>query len=147
MVKVKNEIPDCRNCGACCISNEDGYSYADVSKQDLKKIAPLLEDSLGDYINNEGSYTGTSTVWRSPATGPAMGFKICQCSFLGGDPGALVGCLIYEERPKVCRDFKPGSPACLHAIKTFREALGDQSKPTEGAKKKVRLNVIRGGKS
>jgi Fe-S-cluster containining protein len=39
-----------------------------------------------------------------------------QCVFLCGTAGVgRVSCRIYATRPKVCRDFKPGSKRCIAA--------------------------------
>jgi Fe-S-cluster containining protein len=43
-----------------------------------------------------------------------------RCVALTGEVGCNVGCSIYNNRPKACRAFVPGSALCYEA----REAAG-----------------------
>ncbi len=82
---------DCQTCGACCRA---AYHSVEVSRRDpcVKKQPEFIVDR-GAYleIKREGD----------------------RCSALRGDKRYL--CVIYEDRPKTCRDFTLGSAHCLTA--------------------------------
>ncbi len=100
-------VPDCLPCGACCASPFIGEGYIRLEKDEERGLArtglPVLiivpdpEDRivmLGTKCNGEG---------------------IRVCAALTGRVGKQVACAIYEERPKLCRQFEAGSPECHQA--------------------------------
>ena len=82
---------DCQDCGACC---REAYHSVEVQPRDpcRKKIA--------DYIVDRGSYLEVRRAGD-------------RCSALVGDKRYL--CVIYDDRPRTCRDFTLGSAHCLTA--------------------------------
>lgn len=117
---------DCQACGACClvsdVLDEEEAEYAHCSSYDMKyRIRPA---GLTDLVNirrpNAANAWGSSkTEWGFLRLKRLHGFG-WGCVALKGTPGKRVRCGIYEDRPTVCRRFKPGSASCLGA----REELG-----------------------
>ena len=48
----------------------------------------------------------------------------CRCKMLNVKDGT---CLVYEERPNVCRQYEAGGPACLETVNRRRSADDYQS--------------------
>jgi hypothetical protein len=89
---------DCQTCGACC---REAYHSVEVARRD-----PAVKKQP-DYIVDRGTYL---EIRRE---GP-------RCSALHGgliDAGRLTRfhCVIYDDRPRTCRDFTLGSEHCLTA--------------------------------
>ena len=86
------DVPkDCRGCGACCgpcleyiISRKDKLEW-DKGRGDIARLRGM------GLANVEGSW------WITTPSCPHLKDGVCQ---------------IYETRPKVCSDFKPGSEDC-----------------------------------
>jgi len=97
---------DCVTCGACCVSPQDYETYVDV---ELDEEALIPARMLLRRARNFSSLRTKRTK---------DGFVVCVA--LTGKPGKRVKCSIYDVRPGVCHEFKPGGPACLVA----REELG-----------------------
>jgi len=84
---------DCQVCGACCV--EAGSVI----------LVPARGDSVpSDLVSRHK--TGQLEVAKH------MGGR---CKALEGVIGACVSCSIYENRPRVCKQFEPGSPGCKEA--------------------------------
>jgi Fe-S-cluster containining protein len=102
---------DCRSCGACCRgSYDDDSGWADCTVDDVKRMSRAARERLVPLRHG--------LAWRSahlatPASVTEQWGKLCD--FLRGTPGKRVSCPIYQTRPKVCRDFKPGSRNCVDA--------------------------------
>lgn len=82
---------DCQTCGACCRA---AYHSVEVSKRDpVVKKQPSFVVDRGAYleIRRDGD----------------------RCAALQGGP--RYHCVIYDDRPKTCRDFTLGSAHCLTA--------------------------------
>jgi Fe-S-cluster containining protein len=91
----------CRDCGACCISNNGAGLIVNVSKAD--------EPFDKDRIN---AIRPLSLVCRNDEC--VMAFipvdeKLEACPFWHKEQG----CTIYNERPRVCKTFTAGNWACL----------------------------------
>jgi Fe-S-cluster containining protein len=66
---------------------------------------------------------------RSDATGipaamqrtdyPLLKTQGNRCCALRGTVGQSVSCSIYQDRPRACQQFQPGSPLCLEARKAL----------------------------
>jgi len=97
---------DCVSCGACCISPQDYETYVDVDDGEAALIPKRM------LLKRSRSYTSLLTKRTRD------GFVVCTA--LKGKPGRRVSCGIYDVRPGVCREFKPGGPACLAS----REEIG-----------------------
>ncbi len=89
---------DCQTCGACCRA---AYHSVEVGRRDpVVKLQP-------SYIEDRGTYL---EIRR----------KGDRCSALaGGDvvdgKHTRYGCVIYDDRPRTCREFTLGSEHCLTA--------------------------------
>lgn len=83
---------DCCTCGACC---REAYHSVEVSRRDpAAKANP-------DYVVDRGTYL---EIRRDGD----------RCSALHGGDGKY-HCVIYDTRPRTCRDFTLGSAHCLTA--------------------------------
>ena len=82
---------DCQRCGACCRA---AYHSVEVGRRD-----PCVKKQP-DFIVDRGSYL---EIKRDGD----------RCAALQGDRHYL--CVIYDDRPRTCRDFTLGSAHCLTA--------------------------------
>lgn len=113
--------PDCRTCGACCSTDLDTPTWADMTPADVARVSPRTRKRLAVWrCGGETSYA-TAAEWREPPGGP----EHVACVFLRGTPGRRVYCGIYETRPDVCRRFRPGSRPCLEARRDLEQRLDD----------------------
>lgn len=97
---------DCQTCGACC---REAYHSVEVAPRD-----PAIKKQP-DYIVDRGSYL---EVKRCGA----------RCSALAGgvvEAGTTTRyhCVIYDDRPRTCREFTLGSEHCLTARRRVGLAL------------------------
>lgn len=96
-------IPECTTCGLCCFlplivpvtraESERLTGYCDILLDDCE------EDIVVDRVlprNDDG-----------------------RCRNLEGTLGKRIGCVIYEDRPQVCRDFEAGSDRCHEYRRMF----------------------------
>ena len=90
---------DCQTCGACCRA---AYHSVEVSRRD-----PVVKKQPS-YVVDRTTYL---EIVRSGDRCGALGG--------GGDDGTghatRYACVIYDDRPKTCRDFTLGSEHCLTA--------------------------------
>jgi Fe-S-cluster containining protein len=77
-------------CGACCAIEPPSCTAAEAER-------------LPAWYVSEGS------------TARSMTQEVGRCVALRGTPGSAVACLVYEVRPRCCREVEAGSPACLDA--------------------------------
>lgn len=96
-------MTECNQCGACCVSHNEKIQYR-VALTDQSDI-----DRLPDRAK--------AWVFMSPEAGKALrtktdedGFRVCMG--LEGKIGGSPVCSIYENRPKLCRNFATGSKNC-----------------------------------
>jgi uncharacterized protein len=98
---------NCLTCGACCASPFDGEGYIqlDMDEEDRlgRKGLPVLEviPDPEDRI----------VLFGTKRNG--QGVRVCVA--LTGRLGRQVACTIYEDRPRLCRQFEAGSPECHQA--------------------------------
>jgi uncharacterized protein len=117
-----DRIPGCRNCGACCFS--DDPRYVRVSGDDYERMGELVE-TFTRFIENRCF----------------MRIERGHCAALRVEPG-LGGfcCELYEVRPQICRDLERRSPQCLAELyrkaDRARTALARRSR-TRGEKSKM----------
>jgi Fe-S-cluster containining protein len=113
-------LPNCQSCGACCIAEYDADFHAELNDAEADVGAWSPEGKLSRYVTEKREYgnegCAVKTKWRAVTTGPLQGLQICACSLLQGDPMVSVTCRCYDVRPRVCRDFRPGSKTCREAI-------------------------------
>lgn len=88
----------CKRCGKCCMSAYVPATHEDMEKwrrEDKKGILRVLEHSkavwAGDVVVSSGD-----------------GRRLFNCPFLSFE-GKYTSCVIYEDRPKTCRNFRPGA--------------------------------------
>lgn len=95
---------DCQTCGACCRA---AYHSVEVSRRD-----PAVKAQPG-YVVDRGTYL---EIKREGDRCAAL-----EGGRFDGSDGAAVGtasryhCAIYDDRPRTCREFTPGSAHCLTA--------------------------------
>ena len=89
---------DCLTCGACCASFR-----VDFSVQELDHNGGCVPAGLAVEVN--GALARMHGTDHTPA----------RCAALTGRIGQHAPCGIYEWRPSPCREFEPGSDACLRA--------------------------------
>lgn len=100
---------DCQSCGMCCVR----YFYypfcASVEDSDPPQEPPRKLIQIGPRRGDLNRY-----LRRVPIGIPKWdGFGKCAALALSVTPHSWKAtCTIYEEKPKCCSDFDPGSPAC-----------------------------------
>lgn len=100
---------DCRACGACCWKRkDDSFGVATVLNSDAAFMGPRRVRL--HVVQGE-----TRAVWREQRTGALKGRSALVCSALRGSLLSRCSCAIYEVRPLVCSEFKPGSRRCKEA--------------------------------
>lgn len=90
---------DCLDCGACC---REAFTTVEVGPRD--PIVRARPDLL--VRQDSGRLALRRLGGPEPATGP-------RCACLVGD--GPYACVAYDARPKTCRGFTRGSPACADA--------------------------------
>lgn len=89
----------CTHCGKCCLSNLSFYvKDADIERWKLQN----REDILHIIENCQAVWAGDHFVSARDGT------FLHGCPFLEWD-GGIYNCSIYGTRPRVCRDYRPGS--------------------------------------
>jgi len=83
---------DCQDCGACC---REAYHSVEVKRRDPCRA------KLGDWIVDRGTYLELRRDGD-------------HCSALHRDDKRYL-CVIYDDRPRTCRDFTNASAHCLTA--------------------------------
>ncbi len=89
---------DCQTCGACC---REAYHSVEVSPRD-----PAVKKQP-DYIVDRGTYL---EIRRDGARCSALHGGVIEAQRL-----TRFHCVIYDDRPRTCRDFTLGSDHCLTA--------------------------------
>lgn len=105
---------DCRHCGACCISNWDLPGYVALTPTEVKRLSEWKRAHWIHYEHND--WDGTFPALRTKENKQSH----IVCIAFRGSIGKQCSCSIYDDRPKPCRGFKPGSMNCREA----REATG-----------------------
>ncbi len=115
---------DCQSCGACCshFFDEDlsdlelpgirGKGLL-IANKDVSKIPAKLV--VIDIIRLHNTKATLQESWL-------RGKRVIgrwQCRALKGTIGEKCSCSIYDVRPRLCREFEPGSEGCIAA----REAV------------------------
>lgn len=103
---------DCGACGACCIADWDEPHYVDLLPEDVTRLERAYSSRTIDKLVYRDNGEAESLLTRENTQGHVV------CVALRGVVGRKVGCRIYEHRPDVCRDFRPGSQACRSARRT-----------------------------
>lgn len=104
----------CTSCGACCCfyAAVPGQIGADgIASKNPKLSYHITRERVSTWPDGDREIIKESEYVMH--TKSLNGFP--ACSALEGEPGKDVGCSIYEDRPKQCRLFMPGSNMCLNA--------------------------------
>lgn len=90
---------DCRACGACCKPLFDDPVYVDVLPKDIQRMPKRYQKlvTLGALKTKQTKFNG------------------CACVALIGRIGYKVYCDIHAVKPKVCKNFRPGSRECKNS--------------------------------
>ena len=107
----------CRSCGACCVAPFMSDGWAGLEDEDL----PALKRVRLRIVHDADLRPLIATEQREIRQGPLAGYRATVCHKLRGTPGVRASCTIYDKRPSVCREYRPGSSVCLEARK---EILG-----------------------
>lgn len=136
---MPREIPDCRECGLCCVSPHDQECFCDLLEEDEKRLGsrtlrgkvvyPTFFDQLAHEIDGRHIPAAIKTRWVEQKAGPLKGISTCSCVFLQGSLLKKVSCQVYEKRPRACRvAVKPGDRTCKTLRKMTRDLLQDSEK-------------------
>jgi Fe-S-cluster containining protein len=91
----------CQSCGACCGYSENWPRFTLESDEALERIPNRYVNVRQSGMRCEGE----------------------RCTALSGKIGEATACLIYADRPDVCRTCEPGDAECGIARKRFGLAL------------------------
>jgi len=85
----------CQGCGACCSYSSNWPRFTTEEDAALDRIPQNLVNEKQSGMRCDGN----------------------RCSALSGQIGEATSCLIYADRPEVCRICLPGDPECNMARK------------------------------
>ncbi len=117
-------VPDCVTCGVCC-------SFAlivPVSHEDTSRLTRYCDILLDD---TEDEIVIDRVLPRS---------EDGRCVHLMGELGRSIGCEIYLDRPRVCREFDAGSDRCHEYRRMF--AIEPQLTQDEVSEALKRLDAV-----
>ena len=104
---------ECQRCGICCvIYNQSPFG---IGTGPTEEGIPTRWVQVGPHKpeNNEfNKYLRIVPLKDRQFTG-TQSFN--RCVALEGKVRQSVTCVIYENRPPCCRNFDPGSPACIES--------------------------------
>jgi Fe-S-cluster containining protein len=92
---------ECQRCGMCC-------SYFARPGRANGLMLGCSDEKLPEWLVE--SYHGSKMLRILPE--PAWPLYH-RCAALEGDLGERVSCKAYEERPRMCKEFEPGSAYCM----------------------------------
>lgn len=91
---VRDDLPECLDCGACCFSTLP--TYLRITGDDHERLGDRAEE-LSHFVENRCF----------------MRIVDGRCAALVIDPDASrFVCSVYEDRPRICRELRRGSPEC-----------------------------------
>lgn len=98
---------NCQACGACCTgaASDDATGilfFLPIAKHEFRRLPRA--------VTVEVDPMGLGKVFALAVAGR-------RCAALDGVVGMSVSCRVYNDRPKICRVFPPGSDNCLLARK------------------------------
>lgn len=108
----------CLECGACCLIYATRpflipLFESDAPPSKLVQIGPRLSTHGPEPDWDTNRYMRIDRQSARAKDGAIYDYG--KCIALDFVPGKRVGCKIYEERPRCCSEFAPGSPACVRA--------------------------------
>jgi Fe-S-cluster containining protein len=122
----------CLTCGLCCIPlNPQQDAFCDVDEKDIKRLRgkargrvvyPSMFESALSMIDGRGSHRALKTRLTKQTKGLFVGYFISRCTFLSGNLGHKVRCLVYKDRPRTCHiAMVPGNRNCRALRKFYKE--------------------------
>jgi Fe-S-cluster containining protein len=117
---------DCTECGLCCMAGlivtltKEDEARLGKRRVRLHVIQPRPIDMLAAIIDGAMaalSMPELSTRQLAVRSGPLRkqgrsSYSYEACVYLRGVPLKSTRCFVYDDRPSVCREFKPGSEGC-----------------------------------
>lgn len=103
----------CRRCGKCC-------GIVPFTKAEYKAIENFAKKKHISFVKTE--FCGkkvympkklTKEIFKMYDTKDISGIDNMRCPFLEYNALGLASCMIYENRPEVCRAFGNGKHPCL----------------------------------
>lgn len=165
------EYPECKMCGMCCrmaspslpaVKLLDKAARGDSFARDFLTIFEPISDQQAMELSPELYKNARFQAEKSPKFDNKEQVVFFRCRYLKG----TCECLVYEDRPQLCRDY-PDSPFLimhpdcaftgwstnckvsykklneeLKALKNLHEALSTVVKPQEKSTKKVVYNTF-----
>lgn len=101
---------DCVTCGACCLARGHVNVVALTTADVYRRWTPLQRRTL-----LRDAPMQTVVPAKALRVIQSEGDRFPRCAALQGEVGKNATCRVYENRPTVCREFTPGSAACVHA--------------------------------
>jgi Fe-S-cluster containining protein len=101
---------DCQRCGLCCVADYDYGYYVDLTDDDLARLSPYYRRThvVGEDTKN---FPALATLTRDDGAVLCVAFR--------GREMVSCRCTIYDTRPQICRNFKPGSKTCQDIRRPF----------------------------
>jgi len=109
---MKVTSKDCQSCGACCGPLYDDETHADLTEEDVGRLSKGYVKRWVVYVLDQYPALKTKRTAHSGVV----------CGALQGQVGKKVRCSIYENRPTVCRRYRPGSPDCLASRRSLKDS-------------------------
>ncbi len=95
----KNTDKTCKRCGNCCRT----FLFAYITDEDMVRWKQEGREDILHILKN------AAPVWAGDRLiSSRTGQPLISCPFLTWD-GTLTTCTIHETRPRVCREYIPGS--------------------------------------
>ncbi len=105
LMNAISPVPECTQCGACCLADDQGAStFVDLTQADKDRLP--LKYRL-HVLSQHGGYFSLKTKTNGVQT---------RCVALRGTVFKATKCDVYSRRPMVCRRFRPGSAGCRRAL-------------------------------
>ena len=112
---MSESVHPCLNCGACCQNYRVEFSI-----YDLQSMGGTVPDELAHEVPGKGNRARMNGTERHPV----------RCAALRELPevgAGCIGCGIYEQRSRPCRDFPFASYGCHDTREKFGlSALSDE---------------------
>lgn len=105
---------DCRQCGACCISQWDDDYYVALTR---KEVGKLSEWKQTHWIHHDRTdFLKEFSALRTKKN--SQGHIVCVA--FRGKVGGKCRCSIYKDRPDPCSHFRPRTNVCRLARREAR---------------------------
>lgn len=101
---------ECKACGICCVVHcQNPFNIHAINAEGIPR--KLVQIGPRDHYG-ANRFLRIKRIKDKEFTGEQ---EFSQCSALEGKLRVDVRCSIYENRPKCCSNYVPGSPACVAA--------------------------------